>query len=187
MLKRVIIAVLLFNSNWVNADSIDLNLNDDSIRFNYARFYGGAEIHFGGLYIEQDKPVDEKDWIGNLGLTVGGSDYWGSSSIEGGLGGMIFGGSVADEDLLALGLGGYAKFFPGNSIFGIGLHGYYAPEIVTGLDFDRYSEVGARLEFRLLENASVYIGYREIEVRHEDTETTLDVEEEVHGGIYLRF
>lgn len=183
---RILVILMLLGANSiVHADAIDLNLNDESVYFAYVIDYGTAALDIGALYKEQDN--DDEDWIAHLGLEAVGEEYSGASTLEGGLGGRIYAASIGDDDVLALALGGHVGIFPGSGMIGFGLYGYYAPDILTGADAERFWEAGARIDFKLFENARLYVGYREIEMRPEDRSKSVEVDDEAHVGIHIRF
>lgn len=198
MIKHRIVIFLLASFSVtmpVQADSLDLSLSNETVRVNYGRDYGGAILDFGALYTNELKvettTIDEGAWLAHLGLVSGGAVYINSSTLEGGLGGRIYGGSADDTpddiEVLALGLGGYARFFPQDGMLGFGIAGYYAPEIVTGLDVDRLWDFEARVEFKVFENASFYFGYRQVKARVDDTKFDIKIDDEFNGGVFLRF
>ena len=186
-MRILVLLILLGLNSVIHADAIDLNLNDDSVYLAYVIHYGTAELDIGALYKEQDNDDDDEDWVAHLGLEAVGEEYSGTSTIEGGLGGRVYAASVGDDDVLALALGGHVGIFPGSGMIGLGLYGYYAPDILTGADAERFWEAGARINFKLFENARLYVGYREIEMRPEDSSKSVEVDDEAHVGIHIRF
>ena len=159
MRLRIFLAALTAGfSGAVAADSIDINLNDDSIQAIYASNWRTAELNFGLL-----TNTDTDDWAASMGLLALGEKQTGSSRMTGGLGGKLYLADVRNEDLLALGLGGEFRAFPGNGPFGFGGYLYYAPNVVTAMDGERFWEAGARVEFEMVRNsASLYLGYRKM-------------------------
>jgi len=187
MSKCIPAAIYLFLYATVSwADALDINLNDKAARLLYNQSYGTAEISYGLLYAkEQDSdPV----WLAQLGLEVAGEEDFGNSLWEGRVGAMLYGISMGnDVDGAALGLGGQLRIFPNYSRFGFGAHGYYAPQVVAGLDVDQFWEVGVRADFRMLDTARVYLGYRQIKTRLEESRRTITLDDGLHLGIDIRF
>lgn len=164
------------------ADSLDINLNDDTVEAAYATYFRTAELSFGGLYNE-----DREDWVAHAGLlALGVRESRGSRSYAG-LGGKLFFASVNDEEILALGLGGLLRWFPGNGPVGVGASLFYAPDVVTGMDGEKFWEFTARVEFEVVkETASLYLGYRKIRAEL-DTGAKVDVDEDPHIGVRISF
>jgi hypothetical protein len=145
-------------SGAVAADSIDVNLNNDSIQAVYARKLPTAEFSLGFL-----DNSDRHDWVASAGLLVFGDNRSAGTRTEVGVGGKIYYASVGNQNVYALGLGGQARVFPNNGPIGIGGYVFYAPDIVTSGDGKQFWEAGARIEFEVVKNtASVYLGYRKV-------------------------
>ena len=163
------------------ADSLDINLNNESIQATYAAELRAAEFNVGALYND-----DRDDWVVSMGIVASGEGQGGTRT-EAGLGGKIYGASVDNQDLLALGLGGQFRVFPGNGPVGIGAYGFYAPDIVTGMDGKKFWEAGARLEFELVRRtANIYLGYRKVRAEFTNgTEATID--SGGHVGVRISF
>ena len=92
-----------------------------------------------------------------------------------------------DFEILALGLGGMIGFYPNNGLFGFRVGGYYSPAIVTGLDGENFWEAKARAEFRVFDQARIYLGYRVLQARLEESGKDVTIDKGVHGGINIRF
>jgi hypothetical protein len=183
MRLRIFLAALAAGfSSAVAADSIDINLNDDSIQAIYASNWRTAEFNVGLL-----TNTDQDDWAASLGLLTLGETQTGSSRIEGGLGGKIYFADVADQDVLALGLGGQFRTFPNNGPIGFGGYLYYAPNVVTAMDGERFWEAGARVEFEMVKKtANIYLGYRKMRADL-DNGQDVTVDSGLHAGVKITF
>lgn len=60
---------------------------------------------------------------------------------------------------------------------------FYSPDVFTGGDYENFTELGARLSYRILSNAVIFAGYRFNEVEIDDT----DIELEVYKGGFAGF
>lgn len=183
MFLRASVTVLIFGfSQWALADSVDINLSDDSVQLTYAATFRSAEITVGGL-----NNSDQDDWAAHVGLVSLGTKRSMKSRSEVGLGGRIYAASANDNDVLALALGGQFRWFPGDGIIGLGGQFFYAPDIVTGRDAERFWEASVRLEFEVVrQSSSIYLGYRKVETRLDNgPDVTLD--DGGHVGVYIRF
>jgi hypothetical protein len=180
-LRLIVLALFAAVSVAATAGSLDVNLSRDSIEGRYNSSVGLGEMTLGALYND-----DQKDWAANIGLLAMSEVNSAGSRLEGGLGGKIYAVSVGNAEVLALGLGGQFRWFPGNSSFGLGGYAFYAPGIVTLLDGRRFREVGVRAEVELFKNSSLYIGYREVRAELDD-HTKRDVDKGSFIGIQIRF
>ncbi len=180
-LRIITVFSLLFSSaTW--ASSIDFNLNNDSLRVNYASPIGktkGLQMEMGWLHFDP-RDVDILD----LGLHVSGENWSKSGTFNIRLGVRTAFVSAGATDILALAPGVNVRFSPAQRV-GIGGHFYYSPDIVTWLDGERYTEWGVRLDYQLLAQAYVYLGYRDIEVGINGT--TVGIEDTGHVGMKIHF
>jgi hypothetical protein len=183
MRLRIFLAALTAGfSGAVAADSIDINLNDDTIQAIYASNWRTAEMNFGLL-----TNTDTDDWAASVGLLALGEKQTGSSRMEGGLGGKIYLADVRNEDVLALGLGGEFRAFPNNGPIGFGGYLYYAPSVVTAMDGERFWEAGARVEFEMVKKtANIYLGYRKMRADL-DNGRDITVDSGLHAGVKITF
>ena len=154
---RLIVLALLAGASAAAAaaGSVDINLSNHTIEAQYATGAGSAEFNVGGLYNE-----DQKDWEFNVGLLAAGDTQVAGSRLDAGLGGRVYAVRVSDKDLVALGLGGRVRWFPGNGSFAIGGYAFYAPPVVTVMDGDHFLDSGVRAEVELQRNTGLYVGYR---------------------------
>jgi hypothetical protein len=183
MRLRIILAALMAGfSAAVSADSIDINLNGDSIQAMYATNWRAADLNVGLL-----TNTDQHDWAAHIGLLALGESQTGNTRIEGGLGGRIYLADVANEDVLALGLGGQFRTFPNNGPIGFAGYLYYAPGIVTAMDGEKFWEWGARVEFEMVKKtANIYLGYRKMRADLEDGRD-INVDSGLHAGVKISF
>jgi YfaZ precursor len=164
------------------ADSIDVNLNNDTIQAEYASYWRTADFTLGGLWNR-----DTHDWVATAGLLARGAKQTQGSRTEVGVGGKAYVVSVGDSDIRALGLGGAARVFPGNGPFGIGGYAFYAPNVVTGGDAKNFWEAGAHLDFEVIrDTADIYVGYRKLRAELNDG-THVTVDKGGHVGVRIRF
>ena len=183
MRLRIFLAALAAGfSSAVAADSIDINLNNDTIQATYASNWRTAEFNMGIL-----TNTDQNDWAASLGLLALGEQQSGATRIEGGLGGKIYFADVANQDVLALGLGGQFRTFPNNGPIGFGGYLYYAPDVVTGMDGEKFWEASVRVEFEMVKkSANIYLGYREMRADL-DNGQDVTIDSGLHAGVKITF
>jgi hypothetical protein len=155
-------------SGAVVADSIDINVNSDSIQAVYGTDWRTAEFNLG-----LSRNSDKDSWVASAGLLATDQKQNRGARTEVGLGGKIYAVSVGNQDVQALGLGGEVRVFPNDGPIGIGGYGFYAPNVVTTGDGKNFWEAGARVEFEVIKNsANVYLGYSKVRT-------------ELNGGAHL--
>jgi len=166
-LPRLVALSLLAASTTVMADTIDVNLRDSSAQIQYKASMGRdalgkAELHVGALY------VNKHNLLGDFGLLV--KDELGDSvpgfSVGVGLKGLVAqvtGNSLVHNNVSALALGGLVRYSP-PAVHRLGIVGqvYLSPNVVTFGDADRYAEAVGRVEFEIIPQAVIYVGYRRI-------------------------
>jgi hypothetical protein len=167
LLSRIVALSLLIASTTVMADSIDITLRDTSAQFQYRTSMGRdalgkTEFHVGALY------VNKHNMMSDFGLLVKdelGGNAPGFSVGVGlkGLAAQVTGKNLVENNVSALALGGLVRYSPPEA-HRLGIVGqvYFSPNIVTFGNADRYVESGVRMEFEVIPQAVVYLGYRRI-------------------------
>ncbi|HEY0722001.1 MAG TPA: YfaZ family outer membrane protein [Gammaproteobacteria bacterium] len=205
---RKLIGVMAFGvsslaASQARADSLDLNLNDDSMRMTYEAAMGKGGAMDVGYYYNDRREGSDADLM-HLGLHVTG-DNWSQSGIFNiKVGGRLVYSNPERYDInlykhqyetMALGLGGEVRFSPVHRL-GFGASAYYAPRIASFLDAERYSEYGVKIDYQLLTQAFIYVGYRQINVEVEHVKDPLavdhfngkfELDDSAHVGLKLLF
>ena len=188
-----VIQVLLFCmvSTAVSAEGVVAMLNGGSARFFYSTQMWGqqaapVELETGLLFNEDD------NYLLNLGMMLRNDNL--DSPIILTLGGRTYFASANDVEthtnykLAALALGFEVLFIPDNlGGLGIGIHYYYAPDILTGGDAKGLTEIGLRLDYQLTPQSNVFAGYQRIQADIKDKDLNLDIEKGFVLGFGIRF
>lgn len=197
LLRRIVALSLLVvsASATVNtaalADTIDINLRDTSAQFQYKSSMGRdalgkTEFHVGVLYVNKNNLLSDfgllvKDEVGRSapGFSVG-------VGIKG-LVAKVTGNNTTTSNASALALGGMVRYSP-PATQRLGIVGlvYLSPNIVTFGDADRYIETGVRMEYEVIPQAVVYLGYRRIGFGLK-AQTTAILDEGVNLGVRVSF
>jgi len=170
------------------ADGVDLNLNNDSVYAAYIGSYRSAETAYAAFGNGQ-----RESRAVSATLLAYGEQRNASLRADIGIGGRAYLASIAEpgpgnsKEVSALGLGGQVRVFPLNGPLGIGVSGFFSPEVVTGLDARSFWETGARLEFEVIRNsASVYVGYRQMRMNLEAGGYRI-LDRDTHAGVRIMF
>jgi hypothetical protein len=168
-----------------SAAELDLNLNDDAARLSYAWDVSPRNLRIDAGWLHHQ---DRGDVI-SVGLHLTGAASAGSDPVVGGLGGKLF---FIDPDgtrldATVLGIGGFLRYtLPTYNRFNVYGHAYFAPDVLSFGDGDRYQEVEARIGYNVLRQADVYLGVRYSNIEFDPAgERTMD--NGLHVGIQLRF
>ncbi|WP_440997832.1 YfaZ family outer membrane protein [Arhodomonas sp. SL1] len=169
------------------ADSLELNISDDSARAGFRSTVDSAS----GLEVGADWLHHQDD--GNVfgaGMLMVNDAAPGRGALDVGIGAKLFHARLdsGDADGTALGLGGRFHWTsPDWNRLAFAGHGYFAPDVTAGGDIDRYTELAVRTEYAVLENAHAYLGYRNVRIGNERTDDTETFDSAVHLGLRLEF
>ncbi|HLT64303.1 MAG TPA: YfaZ family outer membrane protein [Pseudohongiella sp.] len=150
----------------VNAHTLDLAINDDAVGFDFTTQIPKSELNLGaGLLHHQD-----------LGDAFYGSLFVADnvnkqSGILAGIGARYYfiDADEIDQDGTALGIGGFMNWdVPG--VPNLSLRGdlYYAPDVLSFGEVEKFVDFSGRVQYRLIEQAWVYLGYRRAKVSPEE-------------------
>lgn len=165
------------------AGELNFNVSDDAAKINYAgNNAGGSQVDYGLLHND-----DGDVYVGHLGLHLVDNAGAESNPFQVGLGGKL---AFLDSDFQsgsAIALGAFARYnFPNANRFALAGSLYYAPDVIAFSDLTRYLEYDIRAEYEVLRNASIYLGYRNLEVEVEGgAEAELD--DGLHFGMRFVF
>lgn len=185
LIKTIFICLFSIAALQAKADGLDINLNDDSGRLTYIFDVGDAEIPVSALNGNDEE--NGRYWVVSGGLGVSGDEFFGDTLMAGSLGVNAYTVDTEEFEIIALGLGGMIGFYPNNSKFGFHFGGYYSPAFVTGLDGENFWEARFRADFKMFDNARIYVGYREIRAKLEDSGEQETIDKGAHGGLELSF
>ena len=142
--------------------TVDLSVGDDAFRLAYE---GDVAPAAGGMLRADVGALhngDEGDLI-HLGLKVRGDAGGNTVGVEGALGATLYGASLdkSDEDVSALAFTGELYITPQDlDRARLALTASYAPEVLTFGEGKSLLDTAARLEYEVLNETRVYVGYR---------------------------
>ena len=189
MLLRSLVSVsLLAACATASADAIDINLRDTSVQVQYKAALGGsnmgkAELDMGGIYTQKS------NLLGEAGLLVKDDVGGNAPGVSVGVGLKALSARIVPVNMnaTALALGGMVRYSPpAERRLGFVGEAYLSPNITTFGGADRFLQTGARVEYEIISQASVYLGYRNISFNLKNgVKTTFD--EGVHIGVRMTF
>lgn len=184
MKSRLLVSLaLILASGTAAADSLDINIHNDALRVVYGMGLDsvsrGAELELGHMFNQDDQSVS------HVGFVISGENWSDAGVFDIGLGGRAVLVNTDPVDATALALGGRVRFSPVQRL-GIGAFVFHAPDIVAN-DADSYTEYGFRLDYQLLPQGFVYVGYRNMELELEDSGPKIELDDEGHVGMRLLF
>lgn len=168
----------------VRAHELNLGFNDDALRATYATgFANGFRFETGWL-----SDSDEGD-VWHAGLLVTGELGRSGQALTGGLGARLayLDGEGNDREGYAVGVGGQARWvMPRNNRFFVFGEYYWAPDILSGGDAEKYVDGTIRLGYSVTRQAEVYVGARYTGADFDDRPSIL-FDTGMHVGLELRF
>lgn len=185
-MKPILLALTLFFpflfSNVATASQVDLDINDETVHIAIASQPSRKNLNLSASILHHEDDGD----VYAIGAFVQ-SPINNRQDLHGALGGRLYYMDADGPDGYGLGLGGEIGFkIP--QITDLSLHAelYYAPKVLTFNDVDRFIDTSIRLKYRVLEQGSIYVGYRKQEVDIEHGDKT-DIDKGAHIGISLQF
>lgn len=188
MYRRLIgVAVTLCVTHGAMAQDLDINLNGHTVQFQYGTRVKGpthfnkGEVNASALFNSND------DYVLGAGARVSGAAGTGSPGLDIGVGAKVFGGSADSHGFVALALNGLARYSPPPlPRLGVRADIYYAPDIVTFVDGTSYFQGEVRVEYEVLPESFVYVGYRRLHVDLKGR-SAATVDSRAHIGIQVHF
>ena len=169
------------------AQDLDISLNSSAVQFQYGTPVKGT-THFNKGELDASALFNsDDDYVLGAGARVSGSAGTGSPGLDIGIGAKVFGGSVDSRGFVALTLNGLARYSP-PPLPRLGIRGdiYYAPDIVTFADGSGYFQGEIRVEYEVLPESFVYVGYRRLHVDLKGRSSGT-VDSRAHIGIQIHF
>ena len=168
----------------VCAQSVELELNDKTVRLQVAgavwgQQHGRLELEGGYLYSDNDNDVL------HLGMHVYNDVV--DSPLSFGLGARLYWADADGFDAGALAVGGKIHYAPpALRGVGFGANVYYSPTVTTFSDAETFTEWNVLVDYQLMPQAALYLGYRDIRAEIEDA-GWVDVEDGGYLGVQFRF
>lgn len=179
--KALVAALGMMATGMAQADTFSADINDDAFKFEYKATNTSSNLDFNASALVHDDDGE----IYAVGAQVEGRSLQ-QSNIEGSLGGKLYYIDLeGDADGTAIGLGGMVKIgIPRVQGLNLQFEAYYAPQVLSFNDIEHNTDVSAKVKYRVLDNGSVYLGYRKANVDIEDVGDG-DLDEGFHIGMEL--
>jgi len=178
----------------VVAGDVDFNVGGDSARLEFRNALPGTidlqggEWEIGGLYVDEvEDDADEDAFLGHVDLRATGDAGAQGLDLNAGLGlrGYYLGSDFADGGALAV-AGQFTARLPDYNR--VGLHGeaFFAPSATSFSDLDEIFEIGVYVDYQVIRNGFVYLGWRSIETEIDDaTGGDVDLNDGAVAGLRL--
>jgi hypothetical protein len=166
-----------------HASEAEINIGDQSVNGQLTLLTSSKQAEFGAGYIYREGGVH----IGNIDLHARGQTAIGNLPTTVGIGAQLSFFDENDLDGSALGLGGYAHVkIPEVPGLGIKAAVHFAPSITSFGDTDMFWRTDIKATYRVIQNADIYVGYRNVRADlNESGDHSLD--ENAHVGFTVMF
>ena len=182
--SKLIAVAALLAAGAVQAHTLDVGLNNNAVGVDYSTQLPKSSVNVGaGLLHHQDN----------------GDAYYASlfvadnvnktSGVLAGLGarGYYIDAKLRNAKGTALALGGFLNYeIPTVPNLSVRADLYYAPDVLSFDEIQRYSDLSARVQYRIIEQAWVYLGYRRADV-NPDKGRSQKIDEGGYVGLMLWF
>lgn len=165
------------------ANDLEIDLSNSAFRADY-RF----PITDTGLHLDAGLLHHEDDGeLLHVGLMLVDDAGQGSEPFTAGLGARAVAVDANVIDGTGVAIGGFFRYVvPEYNRFAIAGNAWVAPSVTSFGDLERYVEFGVRAEYRVLKQASIYVGLRDVSVDFAGFgDATVD--DGLHLGINLEF
>jgi hypothetical protein len=180
--RTLAVSLALAGTGTALADTIDVNVNNDVVEARYSMPVGTGQMGIGGL-----RHSVTNDWLIHAGFLGRGEARTSIGRSEVGLGGRVYGGSIGPHHVVSLALGADFSLYPSNQSVGVGAYLYYAPNVLSSRDVNRFLDAGVRVEFEVIKPTGVlYLGYRQIRATFQDGNRVM-VDNHAHLGLRIGF
>ncbi|HSW12694.1 MAG TPA: YfaZ family outer membrane protein [Solimonas sp.] len=190
MTKWLGLAVLSVAALPATAATFDASVGEESVRLGLegplSSVFSGAkgEYDFGALWRSED---DADAFVPHVGVLLTGDTGAREATVTAGLGvrAAYIDGESTDGGALALG-GKVDIRIPGYDRISVDLYAFGAPEITSFGDIENYYDIGASVGYEVIKDASVYIGWRQVQA-DVDPNGEIEADDALHAGLRLNF
>lgn len=171
-----LLTILTFSSITSQADTLGFSISNDFLETKYKTdFNNNTAAELNWVYAKEDE-------IKSNFISAGFFAHNKSGQFHVYLGGRLYFLDADKSDGHGILLGGSVDYHFAEKAFA-SANLYYAPDILTGGDFENTLDTGISVGYKVLPNADLAIGYRFIESEIEASKK----DAEVYNGLYLEF
>jgi opacity protein-like surface antigen len=189
MMKSVFLSLFILTSFSVScwAGSFSFDFNNHSTQLGYIQQL--QQQPYGEMLAKVRYLYNDSSDTNLLGLAVGVLGSPGNvDGLKLGIDLAVNGGRTANsDDVLAFGVGLLTQYSPpALAGFGVDAHFVYSPEIFTYKDSEDYLEWGVGVNYQVLPNAKITLGYQDIQVKLKNAGNH-DLDNTVRVGVIFTF
>jgi hypothetical protein len=177
-------------SGTASAEIVDFSVGDNSFRLALygplSRLINDVKGQYEVGALMRPKKTDDL-LVAHVAAMITGDAGFKAANVAAGVGLRALYIGRDNEPGGALAAGGQIEArYPDFDRIGLSVYGYGAPDATSFGHVHKYWEIGVGLDYALLKDASVYVGWRDVKADLEDAgEVTAD--HSVHAGVRLHF
>ena len=189
MLKKILLGTLLFSSVAFAQNEIEANINEDSYEISVDAYLNDYYmlndnskyfLGFKVLGVDKDSQENKKLWSMNAKVMNQSSNGYGFN-FGLGLKGLV---ADADKDMSVVAFGIFVEYAFYDAL-NINASYHYAPEVLTFSGGKNYKETRIALDYELVNNGFITVGYRDIETEFDDSNVNFD--DSAYAGFKFKF
>lgn len=182
---------LLLGGTAAQAENLDLNVSDESVRIALSGplSFGQGQGRYDVGYLYSDDRLADLHAV-HAGLLISGDAGARGADAYAGLGLRAVAVDTRAGSGAALTVGGEFELrMPDFNRIGLYGYGYIAPSVLSFSDVERYAEWALSVDYQVIRNASIYIGYRQVRggFKGIDGGSTNRLDSGGHVGLRLEF
>lgn len=189
MLKKILLGTILVSSFAFAQNEIEVNINEDSYEVSVDAYLNDYYMlnenskYFMGfklLGVDSDSRESKKLWSMDAKVMNQSTNGYGFNF------GLGFKGLIADanKDLSAIAFGVFVQYAFDDAL-NLNASYHYAPEVLTFSDDKTFKEARVSLDYELVNNGFITLGYRDIETKFDDV--TLNFDDCAYAGFKFKF
>jgi hypothetical protein len=173
-----------------SAEIVDFSVGDNSFRLAMVgpltRLINDVKGQYDVGALIRPKKTDDL-LVVHAGAMITGDAGFKAANVAAGVGLRALYAGRDNEPGGALAAGGQIEArYPGFDRIGLSVYGYGAPDATSFGHLNKYWELGVGLDYALLKDASVYVGWRDVKLGLEDA-GDVSADHSVHVGVRLHF
>jgi len=172
------------------AASFDASIGEEAVRVgvvgDLGSVFSGAKGKYdlGALWRSED---GADAFVPHVGILLTGDAGARDAQVTAGLGVRLAYIDGENKEGGAVALGGQVDVrIPGYERIALGAYAYGAPEVTSFGDADSYYDIGVSVGYEVIKDASVYIGWRQVEA-DVDGGGDIEADDGFHAGLRLNF
>ena len=193
-MKKSLLAAALFSTSLLfGANSMQININNDTLELNSdfslnntLDVNSGGDFYYTLSYLTtKAKDNEENQSLTTMGMKVV-NPYVDNYGFSLGIGIKTVYTNQYEKSFSTIPLSLFIKYEL-NEMFYFDLEGSYAPRVLSFMDAENYRDIKLKANYKILDGGYAYIGARDIEVTYKDQKDAIKYDTSMFFGYEFRF